>query len=869
MSDFAMPFRRTLAFTSLLSLLIVAASSPAWAQVSMKGVVLDPSGALIVGASVELKPDGQAAERSTRTDARGKFEFRSIVPGTYEIHVQYPGFNPLAESIQVGRSTPHALKLVLAIATERQQSTVTAETQGGGVETSENANAVSLSGPLLGTLPILDEDYLAALSRFLNPADVGTAGTSLIVNGVEAENVSVSSSAIKEVKINHDPYAAEFARPGKGRIEVTTKSGASKYYGNLNFLFRDSVFNARNAFSLVKPSEQRRIIDGAVGGPLGRSKTTSFLISADYNVENLQSVVFAIGPSGPIRENVPSPTRNELFSAQIDHKFSDTNRAALLFSHKDDTARNGGVGGFTLPEAGTNDKIGQERFVYSQEITLSPSLVNQFHLLADYDYASTTGLQASPKIVVQGAFIDGGAQTDDSRDEEHFDLNELLLYSHGKHLLKMGVDVPYWGRVGIDNRQDAAGTFYFSNLANYEAQRPYSLTLQQGDTHLAFFEKVLGVFIQDDYKVRSNLMVSVGLRYDWQNIFSDHDNFAPRVSFAYSPSKSHKTVLRGGAGIFYDRIGHAPVSSLLYSDPESYLLYFSGERLRKYVITNPGYPEPFSPGNPLIDQPVSLVRLDPNFHTPSILQYSFGLERQVAKKTTLDVTYIGSRSFHLLRSRDLNQPLPPFYEARPDPAIGVLQQFESAGRGADDSIEITLRRQVTKYFAGMAQYRLGWARDNTGGIWYFPPNSYDLSGEWGRSDTDRRNRFDLLGTLRPGKLLNLGVALSFYTGAPYTITTGFDEYNDGRADARPPGVPRNSLQGPGYADVDLRWSHEFFLGESKKDKGPGVMLAIDAFNILNRVNYAGFVGNLSSPFFGQAIAALPPRELQFSLGFKF
>lgn len=311
------------------------------------------------------------------------------------------------------------------------------------------------------------------------------------------------------------------------------------------------------------------------------------------------------------------------------------------------------------------------------------------------------------------------------------------------------------------------------------------------------------------------------------------------------------------------------MSSLLYSDPESYLLYFSGERLRKYVITNPGYPEPFSPANPLSDQPVSLVQLDPNFHTPSILQYSFGLERQLADKTTLDVTYIGSRSFHLLRSRDLNQPLPPLYDARPDPAIGVLQQFESAGRGADDSIEVTLRRQVTKYFAGMAQYRLGWARDDTGGIWYFPPNSYDLTGEWGRSDTDQRNRFDLLGTLRPGKLLNLGVALSLYTGAPYTITTGIDEYHDGRADARPPGVPRNSLEGPGYADIDLRWSHEFFLNKSEKTKGPGLTLAIDAFNVLNRVNYAGFIGNLSSPFFGHGVAALPPRELQFSTGFTF
>lgn len=250
--------------------------------------------------------------------------------------------------------------------------------------------------------------------------------------------------------------------------------------------------------------------------------STSFLISADYNVENLQSVVFAIGPSGPIQENVPSPIHNGLFSAQIDHKFSDTNRATFFFSHKDDSARNSGVGGFTLPEAGTNDKIGQERFVYSQETTFSPTLVNQFHLLVDYDYASTTSLQASPKIVVQGAFI-GGAQTDDSRDEEHFDLNELLLYSHGKHLLKMGVDVPYWGRVGIDNRQDAAGTFYFSNLADYEAQRPYSLTLQQGDTNLAFFEKALGAFIDDDYTVRPNLTVSVGLRYDWQNIFSDRE----------------------------------------------------------------------------------------------------------------------------------------------------------------------------------------------------------------------------------------------------------------------------------------------------------------------------------------------------------
>ena len=170
----------------------------------------------------------------------------------------------------------------------------------------------------------------------------------------------------------------------------------------------------------------------------------------------------------------------------------------------------------------------------------------------------------------------------------------------------------------------------------------------------------------------------------------------------------------------------------------------------------------------------------------------------------------------------------------------------------------------------MGQYRLTFAHDNTSGINYLPPNAYGLSGEWGRSDFDRRHRFELLGTINPGKLFNLGVSVSVYSGQPYTLTTGIDQFHTGTANARPVGVPRNSLQGPAYADLDLRWSRDFSVRKSKKkDEGVRATVAVDAFNILNEVNYSSFIGNLSSPFFGQAIAAQPPRRLQLSFRLKF
>jgi len=210
---------------------------------------------------------------------------------------------------------------------------------------------------------------------------------------------------------------------------------------------------------------------------------------------------------------------------------------------------------------------------------------------------------------------------------------------------------------------------------------------------------------------------------------------------------------------------------------------------------------------------------------------------------------------------------------RPDPVIGVLREIESAGFAQTHMLELMLRGKITRYFNGTVQYNLGRAYSNTGGINARPANNYDLTGEWSRADFDERHRFNLLGTFKAGDWFNLGMTVSLTSGRPYSMTTGRDDNHDTIANDRPAGVRRNSLQGPGVATLDLRWSKEFFLKKAKigkkADEGPSVKTGLSAFNVLNRVNFTGFVGNLSSPFFGLPVAARPARRVQVNLNFNF
>ena len=822
----------------------------------MTGVAADPSGAILPGARVELTASG-AVVRETTADATGVFRFDSVAAGRYEVRVSFEGLQTTTVRLTVGARPPTALRVTLPLATVTQEVTVSNAAPEVSTGAGSNSDSVTVDQSMLESLPVFDQDLVATVSRFLDAGALGNNGVTLVVNGMEVSSLRVSASAVQQIKINQDPYSAEYARPGRGRIEILTKPGSAAYHGEANLFFRDAALDARNPFATTKPEDRKHIVEGVFSGPIGASGKTSFLFSGHDQVEDQQAFVHAVGPSGPIQDTASQPTRQTLISGSVTHQKSDSTTISIRPSYEYESSDNRGVGGTTLATAGVNFEHREEQVTYNQQTILRPTLFLQLQVLVGHEREPTASVTQAPGIVVAGAFTGGGAQGDLLRTETHTQLATSLVWTKQQHVVMAGFQLPDWSRRGFYDQTNRGGTFYFANLLTYAAGQPYAFVQQQGNGDLAFLEKQVGAYVKDDWQARPGLTVSFGVRYDWQNYFHDTNNVAPRASVAYAPGDKKTNVIRAGAGVFNDRSGPVAIADLLHYQPGG---------LFKTVITDPSYPNPFE-NAPALAQPPSVVVLAPNVQIPQTLQYGAGLDHQLNKFTTLSITYTGAHGFHLFRSRDINAPLPPAYDARPDPSFAVIRQIESTGRQQSDSLSLTLRGRMTKWFNGQAQYALSRVYNDTNGIGWFPANDYDLSGEYARADFDRRHRLVLLGRVTPGRLLDVGVGLTMNSAGPYTELLGADIYNNGRGQARLPGVPRNSLEGDGYASLDLRFSRDLAFG-AKRD-GPAMTVGLDIFNVTNHVNYATYVGTISSPLFLQPVSARPPRQMQLSARLKF
>jgi carboxypeptidase family protein len=841
--------------------LIILSGFPAAAQrptgVPVNGTVTDQTGAVLPNVQIELRSaDGQA--RSTTTGDAGQFQFPSVAPGRYDVVASLEGFQMTTTRVTVGNRPPAAVRVTMLLAGITQEITVGTAAADVRADPTSNLDSSTVDEQALRNLPIFNDDVVGTMSRFLDSSAIGTNGVMLVVNGVEVNSLTLPASAIQQIKINQDPYAPEFRQAGRGRIEVITKPASQHYSGTAGLVFRDASLNAKDAFAVVKPPEQRRIFDTFLGGPIGRSENTAFTLSVMHDSEDTQSVVLARDPSGIVQANVADPFRKAYASGSLTHQQGKANTIVLTESYDGENQRNQGVGGVTLPSAALAWRSAEFDTVYNQLTVISPKLLNQIRILVGHEYETWESNSASPRIVVLDAFTSGGAQADRSRTEHHLQFTDVVTWTSGRHTVKNGFQIPDLSRRRFDDNTNTAGTFYFSSLADYVASRPYSFIQQAGNGHIVFLEKVFGGFAQDEIRVRPNMTIVMGVRYDWQNYFHDDNNVSPRASIAFAPTSSGRTVIRAGSGLFYDRSGPGPIQDLLKYD---------GTRLLRYVVTDPDYPTAFAPGGSLAVEPPGIVRFAPDISIPFSLQYSVSVERQLRKGTSASVTYTGTRGFEQFRSRDINAPLPPLYLSRPDPAYGVIREIESAGRARTNSLQVTLKGQLAPRSSGSIQYTLSKAMNDTSGVNWQPPNSYNLLLEYARADFDQRHRFDFIGAFNQGSWANLGVALAVYSGRPYSITTGHDDFNTGTANARPAGVARNSAAGPGYTDLDLRWSRELPLHGGKS--GTRLTIGADAFNVLNRVNYSRYIGTLTSPFSGQAISSQPARRFQFSLRFRF
>ncbi|MBI3682088.1 MAG: TonB-dependent receptor, partial [Acidobacteria bacterium] len=825
------------------------------AQSRVEGRLLDPSQAPVPGARILLKSAG--AGQTAITGTTGEFRFEGLAPGDYELAVTVSGFEPLLRAIRISNRPLPSLVLRLRLATRKEELTVAESGLRLSTQAGENADVISVERTMLDKLPMLDNDPVNALARFLDPGMPGGSGASLIVDGMEARKVGVTPSAIQEIRINNNPYTVEYPRWSRRRIEVITKASADRYHGTLNFLFRDHHLNARDAFAIERPLEQRRIFEGSLFGPVGKRRNTSFLLSGAREEEDLVAVVFAQGPKGPVHENAPTPQLNTVASLRISHQLGQQHAMFWQYNFQDRWQNNLGVGGTTLAEAGTQSRFREDEFIFNHRGILTTHLLSQFRILLGRYWTPVHSNLNAPKIVVTDAFTGGGAQADRLSTEVHTSITWLLTQTAGRHTLKYGINIPDWSRRGLVDKTNQTGTFSYASLGEFSANRPFAAVLQRGDAKMIFIEKNAGGFLQDELQMRPNLSVAAGIRYDWQNYFGDGNNIAPRLSLAWSPDKKRRQVIRAGAGFFFERSGPQPIWDILR---------FNGAHLRRYVLSGGQVPE-LAGG--LDRLPTSVHRLEPGVALPNIMQFSATYERQIARRTTLAVNYVGVRGVEQLRSRDANAPLPPAFDARPDASLNVLRQIEAAGRTAGNSLEVTLRGDLARRVSGTVQYVFGKILSNSGGVNWFPADSFAPNGEWGRADADRRHMFNFLGSASLHRWANFGFSAVLQTGPPYNITTGRDDNRDGMALDRPPGGTRNTGLGPGMALLDVRWYRDFKLHPVQKDKSPSLTFLVDAFNIFNHVNPQNYIGARTSPFFGRAVGAYPPRRLQLGVKYQF
>lgn len=871
--------RRTFVIVAVLSA-VLASLAYAQSTGSVQGIVEDSSGELVPGANVKLRSQSTGQELLASSDEEGHFQFAGLPLGEYALVVTKRGFNTAELLVNVilyvSDRVESPVRVTLEVASDVQSVKVSAKENPIPLA-SQNADVVELDRHWMENLPAKEADPLAVPSLFLNPAATGTLGPMILVDGVESSALEVPLTSIKRVVVNKSPYSAEFARPGRGRIEIFTRKGNVRdYHGNITFLARNSAMDARNAFALVQPPSQREIAEAELDGPLGPK--ARLLLAGRYFTSDDISIVHASTPAGLLVDNVDVPEHNTRLFGRFEWDLTPKHTLTLIYKFKNKAQQNLGIHSFDLPERATDFSIHENEAKVFERAIFSSRFLNDLRLSYKDEPQQTTSVSNQQAIIVLGAFNSGGAQIAQQEEETAATVQDVASVIWGKQTILFGGGARH-RFFHVTDGSNFGGTFTFASLAAYSASQPELFTMNQGNPRISFAQREYNTFFQDEMQVRPSFSLSLGLRYEWQSNLDYYRSLAPRVAFAYAPQLG-PIVLRGGFGIFYDR--QADVM-------EKEATLYNGTYGHQVVLQNPGYPLPFAPSSPPLP---SVLQFDPGIRTPYLMQASIGVERKLGKgRHLLAVDYTLVRGVRLYRTRNVNAPLPGT-GAIPDPNFVNIDQFESSGRSRSTSLTMSLQTSLRNRVDLLTQYIYSKAMDDTSGYASLPANNYDLGPEYGRADYDRRHRLNLIATYRFHRGFRAGTVVNLSSGIPFNITTGYLNNGDLTPTARPPGVGRNTGNGPGYASVDLRLSKRFtfrrtedvkpVFAEADREAGSSrpsttsgegsisqLEFAVDAFNVLNHTNFKNYVGTLTSPFFGHANAANPPRQLQVSVRYHF
>ncbi|MGH9605190.1 MAG: carboxypeptidase regulatory-like domain-containing protein [Terracidiphilus sp.] len=815
---------------------------------TVRGHVADPSGALIPGAKVTIANALGVAIKTTTSDATGDFTVTGLAPGNYIVEVEMPGFALYTSpTFALAAGESKRADVTMAIEVAKQQVEVSSE--GGpavSTEAGANTSAIVLKGKDLDALSDDPDELSSELQALAGPA-AGPNGGQIYIDGFTGGQLP-PKSAIREIRINTNPFSAQFDRLGYGRIEILTKPGTDTLHGRFFGMGNDSAFNTLNPFTKTIPSYHSYMINGTVSGPL--SKSASFFFSAEQRNNQNDSIYTVqqadLASSGvyyvpttvtgstvtivPYNGGLLAPETHTNISPRVDLQLGQKNTLTLRYQFFRNN-ESGNLGATSLPSQANSADTIEHSVQFDDTQVVTEHLVNETRFEFRRAIGTTTPVSTAPSLSVSQAFNGGGNGSQySSSHSDHYELQNFTTLSAGKQAIEFGI----WGR---DNREAITtdsgfnGSFSFAHPSDYAGalnelyngtacptapsssdevcdtspaapgvNSPISMSYTTGNEKFQGNVFDVALFVQDDWTVNRFLTLSGGLRLESQNHTGDHADWAPRVAFAYAldghkKGAQPKTVLRGGFGMFYDRFGVGNLMSLeeLNNGPNSQ---------KQYVINDPTCftntslsPNFLASCGSATANPPQIYQISPTYRSPDSEIFSTSLEHQLTKAATLTFTYVHSYGVHQLVTRDSNAYLPGTYscdssgactasQPRPDPSLGIVHQYDPEAIFKENQIIVNVRAQLSPKFSVMGFYNASWANSD-GGDGSSPSNSYNLMQDYGRAGFVHPQWVFLMGSYTGPWGLSFNPFLIAQAGQPYSVSTPFDLTGDTFYNDRP------------------------------------------------------------------------------------
>lgn len=665
-----------------------------------------------------------------------------------------------------------------------------------------------------------------------------------------------SRSEISSIKVISNTFDAEFHEIGRTIIDIRTNITAKSLRGWVNYNFNNSILNARNPFDLKRQTAGSSFLLATLSGPLIKDKSSFNLAVVRFNRSAAQRFI-GIGFD---KEIAPQKIDNSVFVTNLGIKYSLSKIHQLNFKYEITRTgiNNAGLGAFDLPERSIDSNTTEQKFSLNESGTFKGKYVNDF----TFEFRTETGevLPESKEttILVLNAFNRGSGGVDSRTDRRKFRIADNLLFDAKKHSLKLGGEITFEKLQSV-SANNLNGTFTFLNLTDFNNGKPSQFSQTIGKTEYELSQATVGLYFQDYFKLNQSFQASLGVRYEWQSDLNDKNNFSPRIGYVWSPEKSGKFIIRGGAGIFYDWLDTATRSAILSND---------GRQGRKIIIINPGFPNPFDGDGSSQLLSSNISKLAGNLTTPYIFVVQNGFNYKFSKALTFEGIYTFRRGLHHFRSRNTNAPVNGI---RPNTNFGIIQLLESSGTTNESSFEL----RINGYFKGVntyVNYQLGKKISDFSSELSLPADNYNLRLERGISNLDQPHKLNISFNFNLFKIFTVSPSIRIESSYPYTITTGRDDNGDTVFNDRPFGLAKNTERGEWLKQADLRISWKmplYYLRIVKESNKKSLGLNINVRNLFNTSNLTNYVGVQTSPFFKRPSSAQNPRSIQFGLSFRF